>query len=51
MTNVIDVKYPEKRYEEKSLVNNQKEEPIINVVSDDKAGELKFDTEQNNKGT
>ena len=51
MTNVIDVKSPEKRYEENSLVNNQKEEPIINVVSDDKAGELKFDTEQNNKGT
>ena len=51
MTNVIDVKSPEKRHEEKSLVNNQKEEPIINVVSDDKVGELKFDTEQNNKGT
>ena len=30
------------------LVNNQKEEPIINVVNDDKVGELKFDTEQNN---
>ena len=48
MTNVLDFKYPEKKYVDNSFVNNQKEEPIINVVNDDKVGELKFDTEQNN---
>ena len=48
MTNVLDVKYPEKSNRDNNLVNIQKEEPIINVVNDDKVGELKFDTEQNN---
>ena len=48
MTNILDDKYPKKSHEDNSLINNQKEEPIINVVNDDKVGELKFDTEQNN---
>ena len=48
MTNILDDKKPEEKQLDNSFFNNQKEEPIINVVNDDKVGELKFDTEQNN---